>query len=254
MVISAVVLAIRSWYRRRLERIQRRAMGKVTASLLHQIKNPLQTVLLHAEILADQAMASDPESRQDICDAIIGEATRVVDLLGELSIFASDLSEQLSVEEVPLHELVVHLTEEAATRFEPLGVTIERLPLEEVYIEGDSTFLKEALSYLIENASEALVKGGIRAAPRLGISLRRGWGRALIDVIDNGPGIEKSSGLDDPFRPFVTSKGTGLGLGLPLAREIIEIHGGRLTLLSRRGGGTIARTILPLDSGDQRDG
>src|SRR5690625_7680461 len=77
LVISAVVFAIRSWYRRRLESIQRRAMCKVTAILLHQIKNPLQTVLLHAEVLADQAMDSDSESSQDICAAIIGASILV---------------------------------------------------------------------------------------------------------------------------------------------------------------------------------
>src|SRR5690606_7939317 len=90
--LALVILGFTAWIavalvrrnmRQRVEAERLAAMGTATARILHQIKNPLQTILLHAEMLEDSRMAADPVSRQEICQAIVTEATRMTELLAD---------------------------------------------------------------------------------------------------------------------------------------------------------------------------
>jgi signal transduction histidine kinase len=75
--------------RRRAEEEKLAAMGTATARILHQIKNPLQTIVLHSDLLQNEKMVADPVHRRDVAEAIIGESQRLVAMLEELSVYAT---------------------------------------------------------------------------------------------------------------------------------------------------------------------
>jgi signal transduction histidine kinase len=115
--------------------------------------------------------------------------------------------------------------------------------LGEAFVRGDRRRLVQVFANLCRNAIEALAE----APPPRRVSVRSVMldGTAVVEVRDNGPGIspEQQSRI---FEPFCTSKGTGTGLGLPIARGIVESHGGRILVESGRGSETVFRVELPL--------
>jgi signal transduction histidine kinase len=243
---TVVILSlVRHSTRQRVEAARLAAMGTATGRILHQVKNPLQTILLHAEMLEDDSLISDIVLRRELCQAIVGEAARMADLLGSLSTFASGIGQQLATDPLGLHEVVDTAVRRISEECEAAGVQLEIGPVEEIMIAGDGVFLPQALGNLLRNSYEALQRSASAEGARIEISLRRRGAGAIIEVRDNAAGIDPEL-VDELFEPFVTRKGAGLGLGLPMAREIVEGHGGRLELRSRPGAGTTVTMVLPI--------
>ncbi|HEX7090690.1 MAG TPA: HAMP domain-containing sensor histidine kinase [Longimicrobiales bacterium] len=241
---ALTVVLVRRNMRQRVEAERLAAMGTATARILHQIKNPLQTILLHAEMLEDEALASDPAARQEICEAIVTEATRMTDLLADLSAYASGGQRRLHLSPMPLNELVADALRTGAREAPWTGIEIVSGPIEPLVVNGDPHFLRQAFENVLRNAREALQQSD-GASPRVEVSLRRRGADAVIEVRDNGPGIEAAR-LNVIFEPFVTTKSRGMGLGLPICREIMERHGGRVEIRSRPGVGTTVSLVLPV--------
>lgn len=225
--------------RRRAEERRMAAVGTATARILHQIKNPLQTIILHADLLQQSAVAADERSRAEISGAIASEAQRLGAMLGELSLYASGAARVLHREPLPLHDLVRELASSHA-RFPRLQVDASRL--EECTVAADAYYLRQALENLITNAREAMQSQETR---QLTLRLERQSGRAVLGVIDTGTGIPHEK-LEAVFLPFVSGKSRGMGLGLAITREIVEGHGGRVEVESEVGRGSHFRVILPL--------
>jgi signal transduction histidine kinase len=241
-----VVLAlVRHSTRERVEAARLAAMGTATGRILHQVKNPLQTIILHAEMLEDSSLVSDDESRRELCEAIVGEAARMADLLGGLSTFASGVGQQLAAETLALHEVVHAAARQASREYEAAGVQVRIGPVDEIMTLGDGVFLLRALANVIHNSFEAFRDWVGTEEPGIELALRRRGAGAVIEVRDNGAGIAETE-LAGIFEPFVTRKGAGLGLGLPMTREIVEGHGGRVEVRSRPGQGTSVLLILPI--------
>jgi len=219
------------------------AMGTATARILHQVKNPLQTLILHAEMLQDEALISDPGVRREVCQTIIGEAMRMAELLAGLSAYASGAQRRIHPSPVPLDGLVADAARAAAQ--DAKGIEMAVGPLEPVSVDADPYLLRQALDHVLRNAREAFdpppAAGG---PPRIEVALRRRGGEAVVVVRDNGHGIERSR-LRAVLEPFVTTKPKRMGLGLAICRDIVEAHGGRLALRSRPGAGTTVTLSLP---------
>lgn len=243
--VVVVFALLRHSTRQRVAAERLAAMGTATGRILHQVKNPLQTILLHAEMLEDDLLAGDTEVRRELCRAIVTEAARMAELLGRLSTFASGVGQQLSAEPVALHEVVDAVARRLAPECEAAGITLAVGPVAEVVTVGDAAHLVGALESLARNALDAVRQREGPGEPRIEISLRRRGGGALIEVRDNGVGIDEAD-LAEVFEPFVTRKAAAVGLGLPLAREVAEGHGGRIELRSRVGVGTTAVVVLPI--------
>ncbi len=239
---------VRRSMRERVKAERLAAMGTATARILHQVKNPLQTILLHAEMLQDERMVSNDALRREICDAIVGEAMRMTDLLAGLSAYAAGVSRRLKLEPMSLDGLVRDVAESVAREGAREGVTVRIGPIEPAVVEGDASFLREAIGNVVRNAREALKERAAEGEPTLQIALRRRGGEVMVEVSDNGPGIEPDR-VAQVFEPFATTKTKGMGLGLPICREILEGHGGRVELRSKRGVGTTVQMILPLATG-----
>lgn len=235
---AVVYLLLRRGYHRRVEEQKLAAMGTATARILHQIKNPLQTILLHADLLQDRVVAASESSRKEICDAIIGEAQRLTAMLAELSAYAAGSARRLSLAPLPLHDLVTHLGRNAARQG---PVEVETHVETEALVLADGYYLQQALDNLITNAFEAMAG---RRDGRLLLGMARRGEMVAVSVEDNGPGITPER-LETIFQPFISGKSKGMGLGLAICREIVEGHGGRLEVQSRVGEGTTFRVLLP---------
>jgi two-component system sensor histidine kinase HydH len=103
--------------------------------------------------------------------------------------------------------------------------------------------LRQVLNSLLANAAEATPDGG-----RLSVAAAARGRRVTVEVSDTGPGMSPAE-VASAFSLFATTKPAGLGLGLPLAREAVERHGGRLEVTSRPGAGTTVRLVLPVAPG-----
>lgn len=239
---GVIVALLRRTYRQRVEEEKLAAMGTATARILHQIKNPLQTIVLHADLLQDEGIVGDPVSRREVCEAIVGESQRLVAMLNELSVYASGARRALARDPLPLHELVRHVARQEEREAGEHHLRVEASEIHPAVVLGDHYYLRQAIENLVRNACEAMDG---QPGSRLRLGVERSGPMAAVRVEDNGPGIPPER-LDGIFQPFVSSKGKGMGLGLSICKEIVEGHGGRIEVQSEPGTGTIFTLLLPL--------
>jgi signal transduction histidine kinase len=241
---GVIVTLLRRSDRRRAEEEKLAAMGTATARILHQIKNPLQTIVLHADILRDDRMVGDAVQRREVSDAIVGESQRLVAMLEELSVYAAGARRGLDPVPVGLHDLVRQVAGHEEREADGSGIAVRVRALEPAVVAADAYYLRQALENLVRNAREAMAG---QPDARLTLSLVREGPFAVVRVADNGPGIPPDR-LDRIFEPFVSTKGKGMGLGLAICKEIVESHGGRLEVESAEGEGTTFTLRLPLSA------
>jgi len=236
---TAVIIALlRRSDRRRVEEEKLAAIGTATARILHQIKNPLQTIVLHSDILQNEKMVADPAQRRDVADAIIGESQRLVAMLDELSVYASGAQRALNRQPVFVDDLV----RQVAAHESREGLRVDATGVEQAVVFADAYYLRQVVDNLVRNAREAM---GDTPDARLRVTVERDAGQAVVSVADNGPGIAADK-LKDIFKPFHSTKGKGMGLGLAICREIVEAHAGRIEVDSTVGEGTTFTVRLPL--------
>jgi signal transduction histidine kinase len=237
---AVIVTLLRRSDRRRVEEEKVAAIGTATARILHQIKNPLQTVVLNADILQDERIVATPGDRREVCEAIVSESQRLVVMLDELSVYASGARRALNRQPVRLDELVAQVArqEEMVARGAEVRVEVAG----EAVVFADAYYLRQVFENLARNAREAM-QG--EPGARLTLRVDAAGGNAEARVSDNGPGIAPER-IEQIFQPFVSSKGKGMGLGLAICREIVEGHGGRLDVESTPGEGATFIVRLPL--------
>ncbi len=240
------------------------AIGRIAAQITHEIRNPLSSISLNAEELGERA----PEARE-LCDAIVREVDRLAAITEEYLRFARLPKPQMQRADV--NEVVRELLEFVRPELVAAGVGVEqRLSPELPRVLADVAQLRQLLLNLLRNAREAMPGGGsLRVSttsaggagfagdgrsPQGGAAGGAGFagdgrspqGGAAVDieVRDSGPGIEPSR-LQRIFDPFFTTKERGTGLGLAMAQEIAQEHGGQLTCESTVGFGTAFTLRIP---------
>jgi len=205
------------------------SLGEMSAVLAHQIRNPLAALKGHAQLLLETAApGTKPHAK---AERIVSEAERLEDLTnnllefvraGERSLQQVDLGSVLrdAIGAVPGHsfELVVH-QESVIGRADPLR-------------------LREALVNVLTNAKQA-------SSEAVQVSLSCAGEVACIEVSDRGPGVPEED-REKIFKPFHTTRQRGTGLGLSVARRVVESHGGRVGVEARDGGGAVFKIYLPV--------
>ena len=239
---SVIVTLLRRSDRRRAEEEKLAAMGTATARILHQIKNPLQTIVLHADLLQNETIVADPRHRGEVAEAIVGESQRLVAMLDELSVYASGAQRALNRQPLALDQLVRQVLAHESMDGDAARMRVDARRVERATVFADAYYLRQALDNLVRNAREAM---SAQDDARLAVSLERGAGEAVVRIADNGPGIPPDR-LERVFQPFVSTKGKGMGLGLAICREIVEAHAGRLEVETEVGRGTTFTLRLPL--------
>ncbi|MBU1244094.1 hypothetical protein KKD52_03810 [Myxococcota bacterium] len=211
------------------------AIGRLTASIAHEIRNPLTSIAGSLELLRPSMTSQEPENRE-LFDIVFREIRRLNDLISELRVYTSQKKPR--VENLDLVEFLqetVMLCEadpkNAGTRFDlELPGTCA--------IQFDPGGLRQVLLNLIINAVQAAPGTWVR------ISLVSNTVEVQVDVEDPGPGIPLDM-QEKIFEPFVSTKNSGTGLGLAVAGHILMAHGGRLTLARSDASGTVMRLIIP---------
>jgi two-component system, chemotaxis family, CheB/CheR fusion protein len=220
------------------------------AMLSHELRNPLSPVLTCVAALRLVEPGTEQASRMlDMIERSTNHLTRLVeDLLDVTRITSGKI--QLQRVPVELVGLVSAAIADARLAFERRALRLEtRLPAGELWIHGDPVRLTQILSNVLTNAQKFTPDGG-----RVTVSLERSDMRAVIRVRDTGIGIEPSQ-ISTLFEPFVqASQGLarsrgGLGLGLAVARGLLALHGGRISIHSDGPGqGTEVRFDLPVEA------
>ena len=239
---SVIVTLLRRSDRRRAEEEKLAAMGTATARILHQIKNPLQTIVLHADLLQNETIVADARHRDEVAEAIVGESQRLVAMLDELSVYASGAQRALNRQPLALDQLVRQVLAHESMDGDAASMQVDARRVERATVFADAYYLRQALDNLVRNAREAM---SAQDDARLAVSLEREGVEAVVRIADNGPGIPPDR-LERVFQPFVSTKGKGMGLGLAICREIVEAHAGRLEVETEVGRGTTFTLRLPL--------
>src|SRR5205807_8689423 len=209
------------------------AIGRIAAQITHEIRNPLSSISLNAEELGERA----PQARE-LCEAIVREVDRLTAITEEYLRFARLPKPQM--QRADLNDTVRDLLDFVRPELQAAGVSLElSLSPELPRVHADVAQLRQLLLNLIRNAREAMPGGG-----RLRVATRGGEGAVEIEVRDTGPGIDPAR-LQRIFDPFFTTKERGTGLGLAMAQEIAQEHGGQLTCESTAGAGTAFTLRLP---------
>jgi two-component system, NtrC family, sensor histidine kinase HydH len=214
------------------------AVGDMASAVAHGLRNPLGSIRSSAELMST---GPDAPTARDI----MSEVDRLQAWIHKLLAYAQQGGRQLAaVNLVVLCDGVLHHHRERAARQNVTFVCrlAQGLPQDLPPVLADKPALEQALDNLISNALDAMPKGG-----ELSLTITQHKRSLELHVADTGTGIAAAD-LERVFIPFHTTKRTGLGVGLPLARRTIERSGGSLRLLSQTGRGTLAILTLPFAS------
>lgn len=252
------------WGDQRLERSARElaesnslaAIGEVATAVAHGLRNPLAAMRSSAELALDTPSAPHPPPAElaahnrDQRDAL-REVVHQVDRLDQWirALVGCLRSEALTLEPMDAVGLLRECVAGAEARARRAGLTLSlEAPSEPLHVMANRTAMLQVLECLVANAIEATPRGGA-------IAVRIGLGDAseatdpqlarnvVVEVQDTGRGPDKRI---DPFAFFLTTKGSGLGVGLPIARRLVRRHDGALTLETAPRGGAVSRLVLPL--------
>ncbi len=242
----AAALAEREQRLRRSEQLA--AVGKMAAQITHEIRNPLTSIGLNAELLADDFADGNAEAAK-IAQAIVKEVDRLTDITEQYLRFARLPEPRLEPIELSAMVTGLHgfLQEELGRRGVAVSLALaEGLPK----VMADDNQLRQVLLNLIRNASEAMAEKppgerNLSIATRLIVDSPSSARTVAVDIIDNGPGIPKERHRQI-FEPFFTTKKGGTGLGLALSLEVISRHGGKILLQSPPGSGSGTKFTVEL--------
>lgn len=222
---------IRSQQRQLVDTATLAAIGEMSSAVAHGIRNPLASIRSSAELLQD-----DPDRANEAADDIIAQSDRLEAWVSELLSYTRPLDGPPAP--VPLQALVTRCLADFEREMQRRRITgsaelADGLPP----VRGDPLLLGQVLRSLLANAIEALDHGG-----RITVRGACSGGRdgVTLSVEDNGPGMSAVQ-LARVGKPFYTTKGRGLGIGLAMARRVIERFGGRLEIESAAGHGTVVR-------------
>lgn len=218
------------------------AMGKMAASLAHQIRTPLSSALLYVAKLKRQVL-TDVE-RFELTDKMTSRLRHLEQLIEDMLMYSREgtvgeeffTSEQLVSE---LHQGLEAQLEVTKTRFETINNN------KELIIHGNKQMLISALTNLAMNAMQAMKENCDRQSPAtITVSVINENESITVAVADNGPGIPKDK-QQQIFDPFYTTRTQGTGLGLAVVKAVAKAHGGEVVFEDNKEQGCVFKMILP---------
>jgi signal transduction histidine kinase len=222
------------------------ASGRVTGGVAHEVKNPINAIVLHLQLLQNKLSQLDPDTRRhmDIIGSEIHRLDRVVQTLVDFM-----RTRELHLEEVDARELLDDVAQLAAPDAETRGVTVQRVtPDYPLPIRVDLDMMKQALLNVVLNGVQAMPDGGL-----LSIAAHQEGDMAMVDISDQGVGIAANM-HEKVFELYFTTKKDGNGIGLAQTYQILEWHHGSVEFESTEGKGTTFRFRIPLaaDRGEEQ--
>jgi PAS domain S-box-containing protein len=214
------------------------ASSRITAGVAHEVKNPINAIVLHLQLLQGKLRQVDPDTRRhmDIIGSEIHRLDRVVQILVDFS-----RPRNLHLEETDLRRLLEDAVQLAGPDAGRHGVSVTcELPSQPLVVKVDTDFIKQAISNVVLNGIQAMPEGG-----KLAVSARRDEDMVVTEIQDQGGGIPLDA-QDKIFELYFTTKKEGTGIGLAQTYQILQWHYGSVDFESVDGKGTTFRLRLPL--------
>ena len=214
------------------------ASGRLTRGVAHEVKNPINAIVLHLQLLQSKLQQIDPDTRRhmDIIGSEIHRLDRVVQILVDFT-----RPRELRLEETDLRRLLEDVVSLAAPDAAQHAVNVvHEFPSEPLFVKVDADFLKQAILNVVLNGVQAMPQGGT-----LAVSARREDEIVITEIQDQGSGIPAEI-QDKIFELYFTTKKGGSGIGLAQTYQIMQWHYGSLDFESVMGEGTKFRLRLPL--------
>jgi len=213
------------------------AIGKLTAGVGHEVKNPINAMVVHLELLRGKLAPGGREAftgAQRHVDILAGEMQRLDRVVQTLADFSRPM--ELHLREHDLRQVVGVVVELMAAEMEENGVRVTvGAPHEPLMVRADAELMQQALLNLLLNGMQAMPKGG-----GLRVEMRREHQFAVVEVIDEGEGIPVEL-LPRIFELYFTTKPKGSGIGLAMTYRILQLHGGAMDVRSNADPGSPER-------------
>lgn len=214
------------------------ASGRLTRGVAHEVKNPINAIVLHLQLLQNKLEQVDPDTRRhmDIIDSEIHRLDRVVQILVDFT-----RARELRMEDISMRRMLEDVAMLAAPDAQQHGVEIRReFSLEPLPVKADSDFMKQAILNVVLNGVQAMPEGGV-----LLLAARRDEDTVVMEISDQGGGIPPEV-QEKIFELYFTTKKEGSGIGLAQTYQIMQWHYGSVEFETEEGKGTTFRLRLPL--------
>ena len=211
-------------------------LGELTAGIAHEFRNGLATIHGYARLLDLDRL---PEDARPCVQGIRDETEALGQIVTNFLNFARPAEPALAP--VDMKAIADRAADEIRADARSKGGDVAVVGTF-ARVEGDDVLLRQAFSNLCRNAVEACASAG--TPPRIAVEGALEPGHLRVSVVDNGPGIDPKV-ASRMFRPFVTTRPQGTGLGLALVQKIVVIHNGRVSAAPEPGGGTRFTVTLP---------
>lgn len=213
-------------------------LGHLSAGMAHEIRNPLNSISLFAQIL--QSGLTEDAEKAGYADKIIKEVDRIDDIL--IKLLATSKRPRFELEPVVLTRIIDDVLRTLSVQLQAQRVEIDKEYLTEPPpIQADASEISQIFSNLFANSLYEMPDGG-----KLGIRLSHDEKAIHIAVSDTGGGIPEEN-IGKIFDPFFTTKTKGTGFGLSVVLRIVKTYGGRISIDSKKGEGTVFLIDLPLE-------
>jgi len=218
------------------------ALGRLTSGVAHEVKNPLNAMRIHLELLKARLGTSQPAVRENV-DVIAQEIVRLDRVVQGFLKFVRP--EEIRLAPVPVEVLLAEAARLMTPEANRAGVRIAQDVAPDLPpVAGDAELLQQALTNLVTNAIQAMPKGGtVTLGARIGPD-----GAVEIRVADEGVGIAAQD-LEKIFRLYYTTKSQGSGIGLSMVYRTVQMHDGRVDVESEVDRGTVMILTLPVAPG-----
>jgi signal transduction histidine kinase len=231
------------------------AIGKLTAGVGHEVKNPINAMVVHLELLRGKLAPGGLEAfggAQRHVDILAGEMQRLDRVVQTLADFSRPM--ELHLREHDLRQVVGVVMELTAAEMEEQGVSVTvQAPPEPMMVRADAELMQQAVLNLLLNGMQAMPGGGA-----LRVKMRRELQFAVVEVVDEGEGIPVEV-LPRIFELYFTTKPKGSGIGLAMTYRILQLHGGAMEVRSNADAnsperGTVFTFRLPIAAGVGTEG
>ncbi len=226
--------------RAELQKEREALVGTIATGLAHEIRNPLSTLTMNLQLLLEDW--KDPITDREVkgakkLEVLLRETRRLQGVLNSFLEFAA--GHQLKRERIDLNDMLAELLDFMQPQADHAKIRLKREFADIPRLDADPRLLRQAILNILINAQEAMPTGG-------DVILRTSaeGGSVRLAISDNGPGIPAEN-MDRIFQIYFSTKPSGTGLGLPIARKIVEEHKGSLAVSSAPGGGTTFTLSLP---------
>jgi PAS domain S-box-containing protein len=213
------------------------AIGRLTSGVAHEVKNPINSIVIHLEVLKEKLQEMDPGARRHM-DVISSEIQRLDRVVQTLVDFTRPV--ELHLAEMDLRRVIDDVALLAGPEAERQDVSISRiLPDEPLSVRIDPDLVKQAVLNVVLNGIQAMPKGG-----KLTIRASRQDGIVSLGIQDQGAGIPPEV-RDKIFNLYFTTKKKGSGIGLAMTYRVLQLHNGSVDFESRNGDGATFWLRLP---------